>query len=123
MLRTLRPAALAVLLAGLGFGCGRGEVPTTSDFYDFTGTVTVQGKPADRVSMNLTPVDPTKGREDVCLVSQGKYDLKKVMAGKYKVSFMSAGGTPIPRQYQAPATSGFELDASNKGGEQNFDLK
>jgi hypothetical protein len=110
-----------LLLSGLG--CGSGQTPTTSEFYDFTGTVTVQGKSADRVSMNLIPVDTTKGREEVCLVSQGKYELKKVMAGKYKVTFLSAGGTAIPRQYQNPATSGFELDATSKGGEQNFDLK
>jgi hypothetical protein len=121
MNRIEKMAALFLLTTGLG--CGSNHVPTTSDFYDFTGTVTVQGKPADRVSMNLTPVEPGKGREDVCLVSQGKYALKKVMAGKYKVSFTSAGGTAIPRQYQLPATSGFELDASSQGGEKNFDLR
>src|SRR5262245_10191853 len=100
-------ATAALLLLTTGLGCGSSHVPTTSDFYDFTGTVTVQGKPADRVSMNLTPVDPAKGRDEVCLVSEGKYTLSHVMAGKYKVSFTSAGGTSIPRQYQNPATSGF----------------
>jgi len=121
MIRIARPCLYLVLLAGLG--CGRGETPTTSEFYDFTGSVTVQGKPADRVSMNLIPVDATKGREDVCQVIQGKYRLEHLMAGKYKVYFASVGGTAIPRQYQNPATSGFEIDATSKGGEQNFALK
>jgi hypothetical protein len=121
MIRTVQVSLLVLLTTVVG--CAENQVPLTSDFYDFTGTVTVQGKPADRVSLNLTPADPAIGREQVCLVTQGKYDLKKVMAGRYKVSFTSAGGTAIPRQYQLPTTSGFALDASSKGGEQTFDLK
>jgi hypothetical protein len=122
MTRIARLALFAILLAGLG--CGRGDTPTTSEFYDFTGTVTVQGKPADRVALYLAPIEPGKGREDEqCLVTQGKYTFTHVMAGKYKVFFQSVGGTAIPKKYQSPSTSGFELDASSKGGEQNFDLK
>jgi hypothetical protein len=121
----LNTAKLALpLLLTTAIGCGGGQTPTTSEFYDFTGTVTVQGKPADRVALYLSPIEPGKGREDEqCLVTQGKYTFTKVMAGKYKVYFQSVGGTAIPKKYQSAATSGFELDASSKGGEQNFDMK
>ena len=122
MFRTTQVTMLFLLTATLG--CGSSQIPTTSEFYDFTGTVTVQGKPADRVALYLAPIEPGKGREDEqCLVTQGKYTFSHVMAGKYKVFFQSVGGTAIPKKYQSPATSGFELDATTKGGELNFDLK
>jgi hypothetical protein len=122
MIRTIQLALLFLLTTALG--CGSSQIPTTSEFYDFTGTVTVQGKPADRVALYLAPIEPGKGREDEqCLVTQGKYTFSHVMAGKYKVFFQSVGGTAIPKKYQSPATSGFELDATTKGGELNFDLK
>jgi hypothetical protein len=123
MIRTVQLSLLFLLTTALG--CGSSQIPTTSEFYDFTGTVTVQGKPADRVGLYLAPIEPGKGREDEqCLVTQGKYTFTHVMAGKYKVYFQSVGGgTAIPKKYQLPATSGFELDATSKGGELNFDLK
>jgi len=120
MNRIAKTAALLLLTTGLG--CWSNHVPTTPDFCDFTGTVTVQGKPADRVGMYFTKVDPAVGRDDVCQVNGGKYTIK-LMAGKYKVSFQSAGGTAIPKPFQSPTTSGFELDASRKDGQQNFELK
>ena len=122
MFRTTQVTMLFLLNATLG--CGSSQIPTTSEFYDFTGTVTVQGKPADRVALYLAPIEPGKGRADEqCLVTQGKYTFTHVMAGKYKVYFQSVGGTAIPKKYQSPTTSGFELDASSKGGEQNFVLE
>jgi hypothetical protein len=119
MTRCVRLTLFALL--GSGPGCGN-QTPVTSEFHEYSGTVAVQGKPADRVGIYFQKVDPAVGRDDVCQVVNGKYALKLV-AGKYKVYFQSAGGTAIPKQYQSPATSGFELDASSKDGEQNFDLK
>jgi hypothetical protein len=122
MIRAVQLSLLFLLTTALG--CGSSQIPTTSEFYDFTGTVTVKGKPADRVALYLVPIEPGKGREDEqCLVTQGKYTFTHVMAGKYKVYFQSVGGTPIPKKYQSPTTSGFELDATSKGGEQNFVLE
>jgi hypothetical protein len=101
-------------------GCGD-QTPVTSEFHDYSGVVTVQGKPADRVGMYFQKIDPSVGRDDVCQVMNGKYSVKLV-AGKYKVYFQSAGGTTIPKQYQSPTTSGYEIDAT-KDGEMPFDLK
>ena len=118
MLRRIPPLALLLVLAS---GCGPSAA--SNKFYDWTGAVTgPDGKPATRLTMKFEPVDPAIGREDVCLLENGRYT-SKLMAGKYKVYFAALpGGTAIPRKYTAPSSSTLEIDAS-KDGEVNFNLK
>src|SRR5262245_63696109 len=122
---TRRLTLFAALVAGAALlpGCGGGGfVGQSQELVEVKGKVTVQGKSADRVTMTLTPVEPGKGREDVCAVINGEYTTK-VIAGKYKVSFEPAtGGTRVPQQYRSAATSKLELDAT-RDNEVSFDLK
>src|SRR5262245_11743482 len=119
MRRLLFPAtAMAVLTCS---GC-TGYYGPAQTMCDVKGKVTYNGSPVDRVTMTLIPVEPGKGREDVCAVNKGEYT-SKVIAGKYKVTFESAsGGTRLPKQLASAANSKYELDAT-KDGETNFDLK
>src|SRR5262245_48124448 len=122
---TRRLTLFAALVAGAALlpGCGGGGfVGQSQELVEVKGKVTVQGKSADRVTMTLTPVEPGKGREDVCAVTNGEY-VTKVIAGKYKVSFEpNTGGTSILRQYRSAASTPFEVDAT-RDAEKNFDLK
>src|SRR5262249_38296483 len=92
------------------------------DMYEVKGKVTYQGKPVDRVTMKFTPVEPDKGRDDLCVVTNGAYSTK-LIAGKYKVSFEPApGGPPVPSPPRAPSSPPLELDAT-RAQEKDFDLK
>ncbi len=114
----------SVLIAGLAAlaGCGGPAAAPRVSMYEVKGKVTVNGKPADRLTMTFTPIDPQAGREDVCAVTGGEYT-NKLIAGRYKVSFEPAtGGTGIPRKYRSPASTDLELDAT-KDTTADFDLK
>jgi hypothetical protein len=112
--------ALGLALAALA-GCV--DPPAAShDLSEVTGRVTVGGKPADRVTINFTPVDPAEGRDDLCVVERGQYKTR-LIAGKYRVWFEAAqGGTAIPARYKSAATSDREVDAT-KDGVADFELK
>src|SRR5262249_25559858 len=119
--RLTRAAALAFAAALLS-GCGGGLGGPTQEMCDVKGKVTVNGRPGDRLTMTFTPIDPAKGREDVCTVNNGDYTTK-LMAGKYKVSFEpAAGGSNVPRQYRSPASTTLDIDAT-RDTEKSFDLK
>jgi hypothetical protein len=114
----------SILFAGLAAlaGCGGPAAAPRVSMYEVKGKVTVNGRPADRLTMIFTPVEPDKGRDDVCGVSKGEY-ANKLIAGRYKVSFEpAAGGTSIPKKYRSPASTDLELDAT-KEATANFDLK
>jgi hypothetical protein len=88
---------------------------------EVTGRVTINGRPAERVIMNLTPMTPGAGREDECVVERGEFRVK-VIAARYKVSFTAVpGGPAVPHRYRAPETAQLVLDGT-KSEPVNFDL-
>lgn len=108
-----------LLAAGLA-GCS-GTRPA-ADMNEVSGTVTLAGKPADKLMMNLTPLTPGQGREDDTLVRNGEFRVK-LIAGKYRVAFTpTPGGPTVPKPYRTADTSGLELDAT-KPGQATFELK
>ena len=119
--RTPPPTAplIAFLAAALAGCSGTRAAP---DMVEVTGRVTVNGKPAEKVVMTLTPATPGEGREDECVVQGGEYRVK-LIAAKYKVSFAPrTDGPPVPKPYRSPDTSGLDLDGT-RSGSKNFDLK
>jgi hypothetical protein len=88
---------------------------------EVSGRVTINGRPAERVIMNLTPVTPGAGREDECVVERGEFR-KQLIPARYKVSFTAVtGGPDVPARYRAPETSLLVLDGT-KSEPVNFDL-
>ena len=89
---------------------------------EMTGQVALDGRPAERLIMNLTPAEKGEGREDKVVIQQGEYRVR-LIAGRYKVAFTPApDGPAVPRQFKNPQTSGLELDARTSGLK-NFDLR
>ena len=108
------------LLAVVPAGCSRARPPV--EMTEVTGRVTVNGRPADRVIMNLTPLTPGEGREDDCVVENGAYRVK-LIAAKYKVGFTPvAGGVVPPKRFRSATGSGLELDGT-KSDRCDFDIR
>jgi hypothetical protein len=108
------------LLTAVGVpGCSNAR--PAPEMTEVSGRVTINGRPAERVIMNLTPVTPGQGREDECVVDHGEYRVK-LIAARYKVSFTAVtGGPEVPARYRAPDTSQLVLDGT-KSEPVNFDL-
>ncbi|MDB5308240.1 MAG: hypothetical protein JWO38_2442 [Gemmataceae bacterium] len=118
---TRRTIAALGLLAVAGLpGCS-GSRPAV-DMPEVTGRVTLNGRPVDKLIMNLTPFTPGEGREDECLVQNGEYRVR-LIAARYKVSFTPGpGGPSVPKQCQTAETSNLELDGT-KSDLRDFDLR
>lgn len=102
-------------------GCGGPTAGPYKEMAEVKGKVTLGGKPADRLTMNFTPVDAATGREDACAVLNGEYTTKLV-TGKYKVWFEApARGPIVPTRYRSAAGTDLELDTAQGG--KDFDLK
>lgn len=115
---TLPPLALALTLLAGGCTPTRPEVA----MHEVSGRVTVNGKPADRLLMTLTPVVPGEGREDECVVTRGEFKVR-VIAARYRVAFTSlTGGTTVPAGYRPGGASRLELDGT-KSDQVNLVLK
>jgi hypothetical protein len=120
MRSSIVPAALVLAILGLS-GCS-GYYGPAQAMYEVKGKVTYNGAPVDRVTMTFIPLEPGKGREDVCAVNKGEYT-NKVFAGRYKLTFESGtGGTRLPKHLASAATTKYEIDAT-KDGETDFELK
>lgn len=112
----------APVLAALALTGCNGYYGPAQTMCEVKGKVTYNGAPVDRVTMTFIPIEPGKGREDVCTVNKGEYT-NKVIAGRYKITFEPAqGGTRLPGKLASAAASRLELDAT-KDGETNFELK
>lgn len=121
MLQRIGPAVGLVTAVGL-LGCS--DTRPAVEMYEVSGRVTVNGRPAEKLIMNLTPLTPGEGREDDCVVQHGEYRVK-LIAGRYKVAFTpTAGGPAVPTRYRSVGTSGLTLDGTKAESEPvNFDLK
>ncbi len=107
------------LLVGL-MGCS-GPRPT-AEMNEVTGRVTLNGRPVEKMIMNLSPVVPGAGREDECVVQGGEYRVK-VIAARYRVAFTQCpGGPPVPAPYRSPVASQLVLDGT-RAETANFELR
>lgn len=129
-MRTFLRSAVAVVCASL-LGCGSGgeHVPAGMEFVDVTGTVaTADGKPLKAGTIHFAPAEAGAGREEMCVVADGKFNLKMAV-GKYKVGFnMRAedGGavrSTLPAKYSKFETSQLDADISKSNATLTFTLK
>lgn len=118
MSRRILLAAVFVLGVGV-LGCSNSR--PTAEMKEVSGRVTLNGQPAKKTIMELTPDTPGEGREDKCVVENGEYRVK-LIAARYKVSFIQVpGGSRIPARYLSADTSQLVLDGT-KAEPANFDL-
>lgn len=133
----VRPALLTVSVAFLTgvvvIGCGRG--PDLPPMSKVSGTVTLNGRPLPRGTVQFVPdvARGTEGPSGVGLIDEnGHYEIttagvKGALVGHHKISVeaeeeydettISMGPSLIPRRYNNPETSG--LTAEVKDGEEN----
>jgi hypothetical protein len=116
-----RALSAAGLLFAVGvLGCSNAR--PTAEMLEVTGRVTVNGRPVEKMIMNLTPVTPGQGREDECLVERGEFRMKLITA-RYRVSFTQCpGGPSVPPRYRTPDSSQLILDGT-RPDPVRFDLK
>ncbi len=116
-MRTAVHLTLFLASASVLVGCGSGgeHVPTGGlDFVDVTGTVAMtDGKPLKSGTVYFNPAEAGKGREESCVLTDGKFALK-MATGKYKVAFDMTGRTSVPAKYTRFETA--QLDADVKAG-------
>ena len=101
------------------------------------GIVTLDGAPFDRVTITLFPMDQAANMGFAVTDDQGHYRISALggaiqqgtTVGTHKVTFSKmiddgrGGGKDIvPRKYQMPDTSGFELTVEKGKNVYNFDL-
>jgi hypothetical protein len=115
----------ALFAAGLLFAAGIlgcSNVRPAVEMIEITGRVTINGRPAEKMIMNLTPVTPGEGREDECVVERGEFRMKLIPA-RYKVSFTQCvGGPSVPTRFRTPDSSQLILDGT-RPEPVSFDLK
>src|SRR5262249_17257128 len=114
-----RMLALTGLLAFGLLGCSDTRPP--AEMTEVTGRVTVNGRPVERMIMNLTPVTPGEGREDECVVERGEFRVNLISC-RYKVSSTQVpGGPSVPTRYRTANASQMVLDGT-KSEPVNFNL-
>jgi hypothetical protein len=118
MLRLMLAATANLVAFGL-IGCS--GVRTAPEMVEVTGQVKLNGRPVEKMIMNLTPLTPGQGREDDTVVEHGTYRVK-LIAAQYKVAFTAIPGGPgVPVKYQTADKSNLVLDGT-KPDTINFDL-
>jgi hypothetical protein len=114
-------ATFFVLLAGWLAGC-TGEVRSRlGERAVVKGRVTVHGSPVTRGTVVFTPVDPTRGDEQIGAVRANGAYITSVFLGTYKVSLADAN---VPAKYRSSQGTDLQIDvpAGGKDGA-DFDLK
>ena len=110
-------------------GCegGGAYVSPGFDFADVSGTVTVgDGKPLKAGTIHFSPVSEGKGREDMCVVHDGKFTLK-MATGEYKVAFdmktEGGGKSNVPVKYTKFETANLTASVKSGGEPLKFELR
>lgn len=92
-----------------------------------SGTVTFEGRPVDRGSIQLTSVDEKTGKMNTMntvygAIEKGKYSMTRLQPGKYSVTFE---GTSLDNGYEGdkdPKTSTIDVTEEKKQ-KHDFNLK
>ena len=121
--------AFCSLVLGLIVGCSGGGQPLA----EVTGTVTLDGKPVENISVVFQPEAPDQATSRGTSNAEGKFslmynrDAAGAVPGKHKVRFavMDADATGLlPEKYTNTAKSGMTADVKQEGpNEFQFDLK
>jgi hypothetical protein len=122
-----RLTVFSALIGIMGFVAGCGGGPAVPKLAPVTGTVQIEGTPADGVSVIFTPTGNTKSTGAAGITGpDGKYELLHrsgqpgIEAGTYAVTFsrmMLADGKPLP-----PGTSPIDADSTETIPERFRDL-
>jgi hypothetical protein len=116
----MRYRIAAGLLIALGVPACSNARPT-AEMTEVSGRVSLNGRPVEKMIMNLTPLTPGKGREDDCVVVRGEFRVK-LIAARYRVSFTQCDGGPVvPVRYRTADSSQLLLDGT-RSEPVNFDL-
>lgn len=124
--------AFCSLFLGLIAGCSGGGEPLP-ELAEVTGTVTLDGKPVENISVVFQPEAPDQATSRGTSNAEGKFslmynqDAAGAVPGKHKVRFavMDADATGLlPEKYTNAAKSGMTADVKQEGpNEFQFDLK
>jgi len=127
MNRYLLGLLLLIPFACCGCEGGGAYVSPGFDFADVSGVVTLaDGKPLKTGTIHFSPVTEGKGREDMCVVSDGKFTLKMAV-GEYKVAFDAknegGGKSHVPAKYTKFETANLTASVKSGGEQLKFELK
>jgi hypothetical protein len=141
----MRLCELCMIAATLLAGSGCSQEKSFSDLVPCRGTVVMKGEPLKQGTVTFAPMDEKKGQLAVGKVTNGSFTMRTtaeaagVVAGKYKVrveSYEAPAGMPsdksgqmpsppaslIPVKYADIATSGLEVDVTDRMGPLRFEL-